>query len=261
MSGTQTVTEEYRPQHVLENEPDDGQQQQPPAEGEQGGGEQQPAEGGEQQPAEPTPEERKARDTARRIAQLTARQHAEAARAEAAEARARELETRLARQQAGEQAPPGTPQADIDRLVAQRVAQLDAQRQTQAFHDAGRAELGADKWAQTCTDLLDMGADAQLAELLIELPGGPKVAAALAADPAELQRIAGLRTERGRAVALGQYAERVSAKAAAPKAPPPTSNAPAPIRPVERGRARGEPDPNGSMEEYERWSAKQRWAR
>ncbi len=51
-----------------------------------------------------------------------------------------------------------------------------------------------------------MGADANFAQLLVEMPDGVRVAGALAADPAEVERIAGLRSERARAVALGKYA-------------------------------------------------------
>jgi hypothetical protein len=63
------------------------------------------------------------------------------------------------------------------------------------------------------------------------------VAAALADDPAELQRIANIQSERGRAIALGKYAATVDdVPARAAPATPQITRAPAPIRPV-TGRA------------------------
>jgi hypothetical protein len=86
---------------------------------------------------------------------------------------------------------------------------------------------------------MQMGADAGLAELLIELPDGAKVAGALADQPEELERIAGLRTERARAIALGKYAASIAARPA-PTAASRVSRAPAPIRPLGNGNARVE---------------------
>jgi hypothetical protein len=91
-----------------------------------------------------------------------------------------------------------------------------------------------------------MGADPGFASLLVEMPGGEgvRVAAALAADPDAVQRIANLRTERARAVALGKYAATIEDGAGAQTAPraavngnggaqaPVVTRAPAPIRPV-----------------------------
>jgi hypothetical protein len=53
------------------------------------------------------------------------------------------------------------------------------------------------------------------------------------------------------------------AKLAQPAAAPARqqSRLPPPIRPPAAGRARGEPDPNGSMDDYKRWSEKQQWNR
>jgi hypothetical protein len=62
------------------------------------------------------------------------------------------------------------------------------------------------------------------------------VAAALADDPAELQRIASIQSERGRAIALGKFAAGVEGPPRAAAASAPVTRAPAPIRPV-TGRA------------------------
>ena len=77
------------------------------------------------------------------------------------------------------------------------------------------------------------------AALLVEMPDGVKVAAALANDPDEVERIANLRTERARAVALGKYAATLDdhpAPRASNGAAAAVTRAPAPIRPV-TGRA------------------------
>ena len=90
---------------------------------------------------------------------------------------------------------------------------------------------------------MKMGADGGFAQLLVEMPDGVKVAAALAADPAEVERIANLRSERARAVALGKYAATIEDTPPArgnghshATPTPQMTRAPAPIRPV-TGRA------------------------
>ena len=79
---------------------------------------------------------------------------------------------------------------------------------------------------------MQMGADAGFTQLLVEMPEGARVAGALADDPEELERIAAIKTERGRAIALGKYAAKLPEEK--PQAAPrrAVSRAPAPIRPV-----------------------------
>jgi hypothetical protein len=115
-------------------------------------------------------------------------------------------------------------------------AEVEAQIRTETFHQQGAAAYG--DWKQKCDDLVAMGADPGFAQLLVEMPDGVKVAAALAGDPTEVQRIANLRSERARAVALGKYAAMIEGDAPARAAAPAASvtRAPAPIRPV-TGRA------------------------
>ena len=67
--------------------------------------------------------------------------------------------------------------------------------------------------------------------LLVEMQDGHKVAAALRDAPEEVEHIASLRGERARAIALGQFAERMAGR--------PTRNVsrvPAPPKPIS-GRA------------------------
>jgi hypothetical protein len=118
-------------------------------------------------------------------------------------------------------------------------AEVETQIRTETFHNQGQAAFP--DWKQRCDDLVKMGADANFAQLLVEMPEGVKVAAALAADPAEVERIANLRSERARAVALGKYAATIEdappARGNGHTTPPPqVTRAPAPIRPV-TGRA------------------------
>ena len=151
---------------------------------------------------EPTPEEqRAARDKEdRRIAQLRARLGA-AEREQARQA----AELAFYREQA-QRAPQAeeTPEQRYQRERAQIRTEVEAQIRTETFHQQGAAAYG--DWKQRCDDLVKMGADAGMAALLVEMPDGVKVAGALANDPDEVERIANLRTERARAVALGKYA-------------------------------------------------------
>jgi hypothetical protein len=184
--------------------------------------------------AEQTPEEQKdARDKEdRRIAQLRARLGAAEREREAQRA---ELE--FYRRQVAAQAPQNdTPEQAEQRLRMQLRAEVEAQIRTETFHQQGAAAYG--DWKQKCDDLVAMGADPGFAQLLVEMPDGVKVAAALAGDPTEVQRIANLRSERARAVALGKYAATIEGgdTPSRPAAAAPVTRAPAPIRPV-TGRA------------------------
>ena len=176
-------------------------------------------------------EERKSRGD-RRFAELTAKLSA----AERREAE-RERELDYLRRQA-QQVPQAdeTPEQRYHRERAQIRTEVEAQIRTETFHQAGAAQFT--DWRQRCDDLVKMGADSNFAQLLVEMPGGEgvKVAAALAADPSEVERIASLRTERARAVALGKYAATLDdaphgGNGTAQQAPAVT-RAPAPIRPV-----------------------------
>jgi hypothetical protein len=187
------------------------------------------------EPAEQTEEEQ--RDARvkedRRLAALRARLGA-AERVQAQQA----AELEFYRQRAQQQPPADeTPEQRYHRERAAIRADVESQIRTERFHEQGGAEFG--DWKQRCDDLVKMGADANFAQLLVEMPDGVRVAGALAADPAEVERIANLRSERARAVALGKYAATLSdngnshARAAAPL---PATRAPAPVRPV-TGRA------------------------
>ena len=246
----QSTPVDYQPSHVLSSEQGDN----PEAPGSEA-----PAPEPAEKP-ERSPEQQKADNEARRLANLTRQRYAEKARADAAEARARELADRLHRLENNGQAPP----QDMERAVQTRAEQIIAQREAQsrvtAFHEAGAAAYG--DWQQRCQDLQEMGADPQFAELLIELPDGARVAGALAEDPRELERIAGIRTERGRAIALARYGAALESKAAAPPAAPARAPLPAPIKPLAGPRANPQPDPErGSMSDYEKWSSSVNWSR
>ncbi len=154
----------------------------------------------------------------------------------------RELDAlRRAQQQPPRQpeAMPQTPE-ELERLVDQRAGQIAAARAAQEraerFHAEGR-KAHAD-WNERCQSLMQMGADAGMAEMLIELPDGARVAGALADDPEALERIAAIKTERGRAISLGMYAASLESKPTPPVRRP--SNAPTPIRPLNGGQQRAE---------------------
>jgi hypothetical protein len=176
--------------------------------------------------------QREADEEGRRIAQLRARLGAQ----ERENAR-KDAELEFYRRQAQQQTPAEeTPEQRYMRERSQIRAEVEAQIRQETFHNQGEAAYA--DWKQRCGDLVAMGADANFAALLVEMPDGVKVAAALAGDPAEVQRIANLRSERARAVALGKYAATVDSDTATPArtAAPQVTRAPAPIRPV-TGRA------------------------
>lgn len=186
---------------------------------------------------EPAPakeaEERDKED--RRIAALRARLGA-AERAQ--EAQRTELE--YYRRQIQQQAPQDdTPEQRWARMQVEADARAEERLLTRRFHEEGQAAFP--DWKQRCDDLMKMGADAQIAKLLVDTPGGVKIAAALAEDPAAIERIANIQSPHGRAVALGKYAATIEdtppARGNGHTAPTPqVTRAPAPIRPV-TGRA------------------------
>lgn len=135
--------------------------------------------------------------------------------------------------------PNGEPGQQLDEAAVQRLrAQWDAEQATKvwqerrdAFHEQGARQYR--DWQERCDSLMAMGADDEIANVLLEMEHGTRVVAALADDPEEIERIAAIKSARGRAVALGQYAEKLKAKAEPQRG---VSRAPAPIRPV-TGRA------------------------
>jgi hypothetical protein len=189
-----------------------------------------PAETEEQQPAREADEQRK---EDRRTAALRARLGA----AERLQEQQR-AELEFYRRQVAAQAPQDeTPEQRIMRERAQIRAEVETQIRSERFHEQGGAAYA--DWKSKCDSLVAMGADAGFASLLVEMPDGVKVAAALADDPSEVERIANLRSERARAIALGKYAATLDAEdggARAPRPAPQVTRAPAPIRPV-TGRA------------------------
>ena len=184
-----------------------------------------------------TAEEKAARDE-KRFARLSARlTAAEQGRQQAvAEAEA------LRRGPLPPQAMPQTPE-ELERLIDARAeakaAQRDAVARAKAFHEHGEA-MHAD-WPERCQSLIQMGVDAGISQLLVEMKDdddrvtgkmGARVADALHDDPEALQRIAAIKTERGRAIALGMYAAKLPEEKPAAVPRRPVSRAPAPIRPV-----------------------------
>jgi len=164
----------------------------------------------------------------RRIARLTARLSSAARERDEFAARLAALE-----QYQRTQAPQQPVDAQFEQAVearAQQKSQADRmQEKVRTFHETGAAEYP--DWRQRCTDLQAMGADSQIAELLVEMPGGAKIAAALSNDPEAVERIASLRGERARAIALGQFAAKLEAEPARN-----VSRAPPPPKPIQ-GRA------------------------
>jgi len=185
-----------------------------------------------------TPEETEQKEAAaegRRIAQLRARL---GAAERERDRQAAELEV-YRRQLADQPREDDTPEQRYQRERAQIRTEVESQIRAEMFHQQGAAQFS--DWKQRCDDLMGMGADAQFASLLVDMPDGAKVAAALAAEPDEVQRIANLRSERARAIALGKFAASIEdapvrVNGAAAHAPVQVTRAPAPVRPV-TGRA------------------------
>jgi len=165
----------------------------------------------------------------RRIAQLRARLGA------AERERERQaVELEFLRRQAAQHAPAEeTSEMRMARIEREADARAEERLLTRRFHEEGAAQFA--DWKQRCDDLVKMGADGQLAKLLVETPGGVRIAAALADDPTALERIANIQSLHGRAVALGKYAATLESEPRA-VAERTVSRAPAPIRPV-TGRA------------------------
>jgi hypothetical protein len=203
-----------------------------PGTGPSGAPESTPPETDEPGPAREADETQQARGGEKRFAIITAK-------LSAAEKLYNAQQAELAhwRQIAAQQAPvEETPEQRMARIERDADTRAEARLLARRFHEEGQAQYP--DWDQKTKDLMAMGADAGIATLLIEMPGGVRVAAALADDPAELQRIANIESERKRAIALGKYAATVddAPPARAAVATPQVTRAPAPIRPV-TGRA------------------------
>lgn len=152
---------------------------------------------------------------------------------------------------------PGLDEAAVQRLRAEWDAEQQRkewQARRDAFHEKGEQQYR--DWRQRCDSLIALGADDGLSALLVELPEGQKVVAALADDHEELERIARIRTPTARAAALGEFAERLKGKAEPQRG---VSRAPAPIKPV---NARAVPvfneyDPNNDTRTLVQFYSKQ----
>jgi len=124
----------------------------------------------------------------------------------------------------------------IDQAAERKLEETRTRERVQAFHDAGSEQYP--DWQKRCQDLQAMGADAQIAALLVEMPDGHRIAGSLRDDPEALERIALIKGERGRAIALGQFAAKIEAE--------PTrhaSRAPRPPAPLPAGRSAATPNP------------------
>ena len=151
-------------------------------------------------------------------------------------------ETEFYRRQIQHQAPQeDTPEQAAQRMRMQIRAEVEADIRKETFHAQGQSQFA--DWGERCKGLMEMGADTQFAQLLVEMPGGEgvKVAGALAEDPQAVQRIANIQSPHLRAVALGKYAatldvEDSGSRVPSRAAPHQVTRAPAPILPV-TGRA------------------------
>jgi hypothetical protein len=197
-----------------------------------------PAPAPEGEPPEQTPEqaaEAKSRGD-RRFAELTAKLSArerEFARVNEENERLRRIAAQVPQQQ--QDNPEARYQQERAQIEAAAEARAEAKLLQRRFHEEGNAQYP--DWPQKTRELIEMGADSGVAQLLVNMPGGVRVAAALADDPAAVQRIASIQTLEGRAVALGKYAAQIEDGAGrAVHTPRPVTSAPPPIRTV-TGRA------------------------
>lgn len=249
---TPTPAPEYRPSESLSSEPEAAPEQ-PSAPSAQ------PSEPAEEAPQETEADhwKREKRSLDQRLGYLSKQRYAERHRAEEAERQLSELRRQVGQQQ--EVPADWWQHPDVQKAIDARAAE---KARVDGFLQAGAAEVP--DWDRKRFELIEMGADPGIAEILVSMRNGHKVAGALYDHPDELQRIVELRTERERAVALGAFAASLDARRPpvvpspatprrAPSPPPPQ-----PIAPPAATR-HGEPDPGGSMDDYYKWSAKQNW--
>jgi hypothetical protein len=204
--------------------------------------------------------DRERKEYNRRLGQITRQKYQEKERAARLERELAEIQARMQQGQVPDAN--GLPADWMRHPEVQRAIQAQAaeRAQVEAFQRAGAAEFP--DWDKRRNDLIEMGADAGIAQLLVEMPGGHRVAAALHDEPAELERIADLKTERARALALGQFAARLEARRAqspSPRRAAPPSSLPPPIQ-VPSTTRHATPDPEkGSMDDYLRYSRTVNW--
>lgn len=201
------------------------------------------------------------RREAQRIAHLTKNRYAQQARAEAAERRAQELEQRL-QQYTGQGQPQQPTAADIDRLTQERAQQLVAEqervRRVNDWDAAGKEAHGEQEFAKACQTVADMADDQQRRTLLavaMDVEGAQGAILKMADDADLAERILRLPPHR-MALELEKLADKPEAK---PTKPATTLGAP--IKPPTIGHAKTLPDPNGSWDQFQRWSATVNWKR
>jgi hypothetical protein len=188
-------------------------------------------------PAEQTEEQERSGKDERRWAALTAQLSAQQRERDALRA-----ENEFYRRQLAGQAPEqDTAEQAAQRLRMEVRAEVEAEIKIKNLHAQGYAQYA--DWDERRGRVVDMGGDAQFANLIVDMPPGEavRVVAALSEDPEALQRIVKLEGDRARGVALGKYAATLDADngnghARAAAAPLPVTRAPAPVRPV-TGRA------------------------
>lgn len=226
--------------------------------------------GQEAKPEEDKPPEKSAdelrkderRREAQRIAHLTKNRYAQQARAEAAERKAQELEQRLRAYEAPAQGQGQPTAADIDRLTQERAQQLVAEqervRRVNDWDAAGKTAHGEEAFAKACQTVADMADDAQRRTLLavaMDVEGAQGAIVRMADDADLAERILRLPPHR-MALELEKLADKPEAK---PTKPATTLGAP--IKPPTIGHAKTLPDPNGSWDQFQRWSATVNWKR
>jgi hypothetical protein len=207
-----------------------------------------------EQEAEEQPRQRRGD---RRLAVLAAQSRAAQEQLARQSAELEDLRRRVGSAQPEQPQIPQEWQPILDREVEARIAARAQQQAREAFHDAGK-QMAPQEWATICKDLEDMGADAPLSWVLVEMGReGAKAAVALHENPEDLERIAALKTPTARAIALGKYAATLEATPAPPRRAAQVSRAPAPIRPV-NGSVNPEPNPyTMGPQEAVAWAEKQ----
>lgn len=206
MSDTTNDTPQPEPQPSPSAEPqpaDEAQRQQPEAE------------------PQKSPEET---NWERRVNRLTSRVSTVSRENDELRQRLAAFEQAQAQHATGQQPPPPELQQYI-RTEAERLAQAQRiEERRQSFNEQGAAAYP--DWEERKQSLIAMGVDIPLSVLLVEMPDGARIAGELHDNPAELERIAEIRSERGRAVALGQFAAKLEQR------PRTVSRAPRPPQPV-----------------------------
>jgi hypothetical protein len=214
-----------------------------------------------------TEEQQRRQSENRRYGRIVAARYAAQRRAEEAERQLQELQRRLDAVEHPERAQQPPQPADLDRLVEERAQQLraveESQAKVRAWDTAGRQDYGAEPFKAACNDLANISTEQERINLLgvaVDVEGSHRGIMALSAQPpAEIHRVLALPPHK---LAL-ELAKLSSAPgpAASPSVQRQASRAPAPADPPVGGRARGEPRPDGSMEDFVRWSESMRWHR